>query len=124
MEEAIEASVPPEAVWQAWEKAHALHGKKEIVSGANGKNGFKYRILDVEPGIRFSMLWKSLFVHLIFTHMVTPAPRGSEIRYSVKIQGFFAWPVRFFLGKKIRRNLSFVLKEFAKRLESDVKAYK
>jgi len=124
MEEVIEARIPPEAVWQAWEKAHALNGQEGIAPGvraetkAEGRSGFKYRILDVEPGMRFSILWKSLFVRLIFTHTVMPAPKGSEIRYSAKIQGFFAWPVRFFLGKKIRRNLSFVLKEFAKRLEA------
>ena len=130
MEEIIEVRVPPELVWQAWEKAHALHKEGGIVPGVRaktkgeGSKGFRYQILDVTPGISFSIRWKTLFVRLIFTHTVTPAPKGSEIRYGVKIRGFFAWPVRYFLGNKIRKNLSFVLKELGKRLETEFKTSK
>lgn len=124
MEEVIEAAILPETVWQAWERAHAKNGEEGLVSGVRSKTtsanakGFSYQILDVVPGMRFSILWKTLFVRLIFTHTVLPAPRGSEIRYSVRISGFFAWPVRFFLKNKIRNNLRFVLKEFVKQLKS------
>lgn len=122
MEHRIETKVPPIKVWAAWEKAHAAHHQKKIVTGSKGKagkKGFKYQILDVVPGKSFSILWKTLFVRLIFTHVVLPTKRGSEIRYSFKIQGPFAWPVRWILGKKIHANLALVLKAIVKQLENE-----
>lgn len=117
MEASIEASVTAETVWRAWEKAHELHANDPIEPGQRAKSsGFKYKILDVVPGERFSILWKSLFVRMIFTHSVKTVKRGVEIRYTAEIKGLFAWPVRFLLREKIRKNLSFVLKEFAKQL--------
>ncbi len=123
MQQTIESRVTPDKVWEAWEKAHAIHGEKEIEAGLKGKTklegkrGFKYRILAVDPGKSFSILWKSLFVRLIFTHSVSPIKRGSQISYNFKIQGPFAWPVRWLLTKKIQKNLSLVLKAFVKQLE-------
>lgn len=118
MEETIEARVAPEAVWEAWEKAHALHGEKGIEAGQKGKSKFRYQILDVQKGESFSILWKTLFVRLIFHHSVKPTPRGSEIRYRVQIKGLFAWPVRWLLGPKIQHNISLVLKTIVKQLEA------
>ena len=123
MEEIIEARVLPERVWETWEKAHAAHGQTKLEEGIkgktqlDGKKGFRYRILDVVPGRSFSILWKTLFVRLIFHHAVRPTSRGCEIRYSFEIKGFFAWPVRRLLGNKIRSNLSLVLKSLARQLE-------
>jgi hypothetical protein len=123
MEALIESSVKPETVWKAWESAHAIHANGPIVPGKRSKStGFKYKILDVVDGVRFSILWKSLFVRMVFTHSVKPAKKGSEIRYSAEIQGFFAWPVRFMLKNKIRKNLTFVLKQFTAQLERQIKA--
>lgn len=125
MEQIIEARVPPAKVWETWEKAHAAHGEKRIEPGFKGraksgaKKGFKYQILDVVPGKSFSILWKTLFVRLIFTHVVTPTKRGSEIRYSFQIKGLFAWPIRKLLGKKIQANLALVLKAIVKQLEDE-----
>ena len=119
MEATIESGVPCEAVWRAWEKAHGIHAGGPIEPGQRSKSpGFKYKILSVVQGESFSMLWKSLFVRLIFTYSVRALKRGSEIRYAVEITGLFAWPVRFMLRNKIQKNLSFVLKEFAKKLET------
>jgi hypothetical protein len=131
MEEKIETRVPPERIWQAWEKAHANQGGGAIASGCVGKskvkNGqgkkgqaFKYEVFDVVKGERFSLIWKTLFVRLIFTHSVLPKKRGSEIKYSVQIRGLFAIPVRWLLGNKIRYNISQVLKTMVKRLEMEV----
>lgn len=120
----LEARVKPEKVWAAWEKAHALHGQKGMESGTkavtklDGKKGFRYQILDVVPGKSFSILWKTLFVRLIFTHHVHPTSRGCQIRYDFEIKGPFAIPVRWFLGKKIQANLELVLKTIVKKLEA------
>ena len=126
MEEIIEARVAPEKVWDAWERAHRIHSEKGIEPGLKsrsrspeGKSKFKYEILDVIPGKSFSILWKTLFVRLVFTHSVAPSKRGSEIRYAVQIKGLFAWPVRWFLGKQIQRNIRSVLKQVVSQLEAN-----
>jgi hypothetical protein len=117
MEERIEARVPPQDVWQAWERAHALHSEKGIQEGQKGKNKFRYKVLDVKHGESFSILWKTLFVRLIFSHSVKPIQRGSLISYRVQIKGIFAWPVRWLLGEKIRKNISHVLRAIVQELE-------
>ena len=120
----LEARVKPEKVWEAWEKAHAIHGQEGLAAGvkavtrADGKKGFRYQILDVVPGRSFSILWKTLFVRLIFTHEVEPTFRGCKIHYDFEIKGPFAIPVRWFLGKKIKANLELVLKTIVKQLEA------
>lgn len=115
----IEARVPPEEVWAIWERAHNIHGSSELESGEKGKSTkFRYKILDVEKGKHFSILWKTLFIHLIFTHEVIPTNTGSKISYRVQIKGLFAWPVRYFLGEKIRNNIRLVLKAIVRELES------
>jgi hypothetical protein len=118
MEEMIEARVAPIAVWEAWERAHSLHGQSGIEVGQKGTAKFRYRILDVKRGESFSILWKALFVRLIFHHSVTKTLRGSQIRCQVQIKGLFAWPVRYFLGPKIRHNIALVLKALVQQLEN------
>ncbi len=123
MKQIIEARVSPQKVWEAWEKAHEMHGRQGLESGikghskSGGKKGFSYQILDVVPGKSFSILWKTFFVRLIFTHNVKPSKRGSEITYEVQIKGLFAWPVRWMLGNKIKSNIDLVLKQIVKQLE-------
>ena len=108
-EESIETRVSPAVVWQAWDRFR---------SGEKGRAaGFKYRVLDVDPGKSFSILWKTLFVRLVFTHKVEPIQRGSRISYQIQIKGLFAWPVRFLIGKKIQRSVAALLKSFVKQLE-------
>ncbi len=125
MEELIEARVPPKRVWEAWEKAHAIHGQDKIVSGqkgiskGEGKSKFRYQVLEVINGESFAILWKTLFIRLIFTHSVKSTSRGSEIRYRVDIRGPFAWPVRWMLGKKIKHNIGQVLRAIVKQLENE-----
>lgn len=116
--------VSKDKVWNAWVTAHAAHGQSDLVSGAKGemkgkgKKGIAYRILDVVPGKSFSILWKTLFVRLIFHYSVRPLDRGSEVRYDFCIKGIFAYPVRFLLENKIRKNLAAVLKAFVAQLEA------
>lgn len=125
MEESIEARVPPELVWEAWEKAHAAQSQKELEAGQKGvhKSGgkFRYQVLEVKKGESFSIMWKTLFVRLIFSHSVRPLRNGSEIRYQVKIKGLFAWAVRWFLEKKIQSNIRSILKALVYQLESQNK---
>ncbi|MBF8263386.1 MAG: hypothetical protein HW387_1051 [Parachlamydiales bacterium] len=122
IESEIETKVSSQTVWQAWKKAHAmdatfLPGHKGALKTEGGSR-FTYRILDVRDGESFTILWKSMFVRLIFTHAVIPQLRGAKISYRVQIKGFFAWPVRYFLSEKIRRNLKSILKSLVKELES------
>lgn len=109
MEEQIESRVTAHDVWSAWERVHLTRTQEP------GK--FKYKIFDIKQGESFSIVWKSLFVRLIFTHIVKPSEKGSSITYKVQIKGFFGWPVRLLLGTKIRQNVSHVLKSFVKELE-------
>ena len=134
MEEKIETRVPPERIWKAWEKAHANQGGGPIKTGQKGQSngqssgqsgsekkgkGFTYEVFDVVEGERFSLVWKTLFVRLIFSHSVVPKKRGSEITYTIAIRGLFAIPVRWLLGNKIRYNVSHALKTMVKRLEHE-----
>ncbi len=124
MEYTIATRVAPHRVWAVWEQAHAKHGQSKIEEGQKGTSnndngkGFKYQVVDVIPGTKFSIIWKTWLVRLIFTHTIKKTPWGSEIGYAVQIKGFFAWPVRFFLGKKIQQNLGLVLKTMVKQLEA------
>jgi hypothetical protein len=115
MEEILEAAVSPQTVWEAWSKAHALHGGQK----GNSQNGFRYQVLDVREGESFSILWKTFFVRMIFTQRVKPSRRGSEISYHVRIKGPFAWPVRWVLGNKIKKNIRLVLNAIVKQLENE-----
>lgn len=122
MEEKIEARVPSQVVWEAWERAHLkMEAGQKGISKAEGKSKFRYEILDVKKGERFSILWKTFFVRLIFTHTVKPIRNGSEITYSVQIKGLFAWLVRWFLGDKIKKNIGLVLKTIVRELEQQAK---
>ncbi len=111
MEEQIETCVSPQQVWNAWERAQLTHEKK-------GTSEFPYEIIDLKKGESFSLLWKTRFVRLIFSHTVKPIQQGSQISYKVQIKGLFAWPVRWLLGNKIRKNISLVLKSIVKDLEN------
>ncbi len=111
MEESIETSVPPQIVWAMWEQVHDLH------AGQTGRAKFKYKIIDVKPGESFSILWKAPFVRLVLTQTVKPSAKGSEISYRVTIKGLFAWPVRWLLGNKVKKNLSAALQATVKQME-------
>jgi hypothetical protein len=109
MEERLVTRIEPAKVWAFWER--------KIQSGANGDTPFRYQIFDIKKGEGFSILWKSLFVHLIFTHSVKPVSLGSEICYGVRVKGFFGLPIRWFLKKRLQANLSVVLKSVVQQLE-------
>lgn len=119
----IYAKVAPQKVWAAWEKAHSLHSNSAFAPGQKAKTqgekakGFKYKIIDLEQGESFTILWKSYFARLLFTHRVRPQSNGSLIEMGFQIKGPFAWPLRWMLEKKIQKNLAHVLAQMAKQLE-------
>ncbi len=122
MEERIETRVSAEKIWQTWEMAHAKQGEEALVQGKKGKSSrgsFRYEVLDVVKGESFTLVWKTVFLRLIFSHAVFPKKRGAEIVYSVQIRGFFGAPARWFLGNKIRQTVRGVLKTMVKRLEME-----
>ncbi|HAB99564.1 MAG TPA: hypothetical protein DCE71_07075, partial [Parachlamydiales bacterium] len=114
----------PSRIWASWQAAHATAGQKDMNSGQKGVSkkeglsGFKYQMQQVKEGESFSILWKTLFVRLVFTYTVKPIPKGSKVSCSVEILGFFAWPVRWALKNKIRKNLSQALGAMVKQLEN------
>jgi hypothetical protein len=116
--------VSSDRVWQAWVRAHAAYGQGTLVSGSighmqsNNKKKIPYQITEVVPYKSFSILWKALFVRFVFTHSVTSTHYGAEIQYDFRIEGPFAWMVRWVIAPKIRANLSLVLKAFVQKLES------
>jgi hypothetical protein len=118
MQETIQCKAVPSCVWEMWEKAHMSHSQKGIEAGQKGKSRFKYKILEVVPGESYSIVWKTMFVRLVFTHMVKPTSLGSEISYKVQIKGPFAWPIRYFLQNKIKKNISVVLKSLVYQLDN------
>lgn len=115
--------VSSDRVWEAWVKAHGVHGCGALVSGSvgymqsNHKKKIPYQIIDVVPYKSFSVCWKALFVRFVFTHEVNSTRHGAEIRYDFRIIGPFAWMVRWLIAPKIRANLSLVLKAFVRGLE-------
>lgn len=114
MEAVAETKVPSEIVWRAWDRAHSLaenHGQVKT----QGK--FKYQIVDVKRGESFSILWKTLFVRMIFTYAVQPLFSGSRISYRVEIKGLFAWIVRWLVGPKVKRDIATVLQTMVEQLE-------
>lgn len=117
MEEQIEARVSPSAVWKAWEKAHMGSDSEGARFEIRKKGKLEYKIFDLKEGESFSIVWKSFLVRLIFQHRVEPIEKGSLITYKVAIKGPFGWLVRWFIGEKIRKNISSVLKAVVKELE-------
>lgn len=120
----VKTKATPQAVWEMWRKIHNMDetfavGKKGSLKG-RGRAHMKYRILEVSEGKHFSILWKSLFVRLVFTHAVFASLKGAEIRYTVQVKGPLAWPMRFLLGSKIGRNLDLVLQSLSKELDRGV----
>lgn len=108
-QETIETRVPSHIVWRAWER---------FQTGEKGKSGsFKYTVLAIDPGKSFSILWKTLFARLIFTHIVEPTGEGCRISYRIEVRGPFAYPIRLLIGKKLRKNVTALLKSFVSQLE-------
>ena len=116
--------VAADRIWRSWEQAHVSKGSSGLVSGATGfmqtvgKKKVPYQIKDVVPGRSFSILWKALFVRFVFFHEVVSNPFGSEIRYDFRVEGPFAWMVRWLIVPKVRVNLKSVLKTFVSQLEN------
>lgn len=124
MEKKVYTRVSPDVVWNAWEKAHAIYGSPNLQEGFKGttqKNGarFQYLITEVIPGKQFSIVWKTFFVKLHFTHCISPALGGCEISYRVRIKGLFSFFVKWLLKSKIQSNLDFVLKTMIRQLEQE-----
>ncbi|PIS00523.1 MAG: hypothetical protein COT84_06890 [Chlamydiae bacterium CG10_big_fil_rev_8_21_14_0_10_35_9] len=116
----------PQKVWQVWQKAQPWNNWDEDTNGLNqGSKGHvtsnkgkvvPYKILNVQEGESFTICWKALFIKLIFTYQVKPIDTGSEITYLVHIKGFFSWPIRSLLKRKIQKNLEDGLTSLIKQL--------
>jgi len=105
---AIQTRISPEVIW---------HSFSRTFSAEKGKEGrFKYRILSINEGESFTLLWKTFFARLVFTYAVVPHSTGSEISTQVEIRGVFSRILRYFLKNKIQRSLDLSLNELVKKL--------
>jgi hypothetical protein len=105
---AVRTRISPEIIW---------HSFSRTFSAENGKNGrFKYRILSINEGESFTLLWKTFFARLVFTYAVVPCQTGAEISTQVEIRGIFSRILHYFLKNKIQRSLDLSLHELVKKL--------
>lgn len=122
-----ETKVFPKIVWETWKNTHywdTHKGNENFRVGQKGKavsrKGRKARfiIADIKEGKSFTLIWKAFLVRLVFNHEVLPKERGSVITYRVRFSGLFAYPVKWLLSNKLKRDLTRALKVFVNRLES------
>ena len=128
VEETAYSSAPPENVWKTWAKANPWNswekdkssfqaGQKGHVVSKKGK-GVPYKIMDVQEGKSFTILWKALFIKLVFHYLVEPEENGSKITYRVSFKGIFSLPFRSLLCKKIKKDIASALKAFVQQVEA------
>lgn len=85
-------------IWEAWMKASPWNhwdqsqqvekGKKGHVVSKN-KKAIPYKILQVEKNKCLTILWKALFVRLLFKYQIENQEKGCIISYTVSFKGFF-----------------------------------
>lgn len=124
IEESITTKAPAKKVWQAWTdmyqwKASSGKSLKEGFTGHIVERGRKvpFKVIDIKKGEGFTTIWSSFLVKMIFRYEVKQQPRGSLITCSVRFGGIFGLIARFFLKKKVRKNLSASLQQFAEQLD-------
>jgi hypothetical protein len=131
LKENIKTKVAPKKVWKAWADTYNWSNKKDHISSKqkgfkSGKKGTVvdssgrkagYKIINIEPGKSFTMVWGSIILRMYFCYKVIPQPKGSIISCNVRFGGILVFPVSFFLRKKIRKNLKDSLHQFANQLE-------
>ena len=76
-----------------------------------------YRIAEVEPGVRFAMIWKAYFVRLALLQSLRATDVGTEICYEMQVRGFWGAPVRWMLRNVVRKQLEKALELLAKQLQ-------
>lgn len=113
----IEASLSPEVVWKAWARAFEIRGLA-LKKGVKSRGIIGYRILEVEDGVSYSILWKSLLTKLVYTYSVKKAGAGCVIHIHAKPKGFFFWMIQLTLKNKIQRDLQTFLQDFVKALKN------
>jgi len=121
-------SASKEKVWAKWKSLkpwnHWDEGGSDLKANTKGhvrsKKGkaVPYQILDVKEKESFTVMWKALFVKLIFVYKVISEPSSTIVTYQVNLKGFFALPVYFLIRKKIEKNLKEGLKAFIHQIET------
>ena len=103
-------------IWKIWESGYAQRGQL-LAEGTTGDvQKMSYRIAEVEPGVRFAMVWKAYFVRLVLLQSLRATDTGTEICYEMQVKGFLAAPVRWMLRGVVRKQLEKALQLFAKQL--------
>ena len=115
-------------IWKKWKAAqpwnHSNEDSSELSEGKTGhvnsknKKAVSYKILEVKENESFTIAWKALFIKLIFTYSVEEKQNKSLITYSVKLKGFFAFPVYYLIRNKVKKNLIDGLNSFINQIEN------
>ncbi len=117
MRASIVVRVPAAKIWKIWESGYAQRGQL-LVEGATGAvQKMSYRIAEVEPGVRFAMIWKAYFVRLALLQSLRATDVGTEICYEMQVRGFWGAPVRWMLRNVVRKQLEKALELLAKQLQ-------
>lgn len=128
VEETSYSSASTQSVWKTWAKANPWNswekdkssfevGREGHVVSKKGK-GVPYKIIDIQEGKCFTILWKALFIKLIFHYSVEPEENGSKITYRVSFKGIFFLPFRHLLCKRIKKDIASALKAFVLQVEA------
>ncbi|MDX8431670.1 MAG: hypothetical protein SNF33_07725 [Candidatus Algichlamydia australiensis] len=122
--EEVESQVSPQKVWSTWrasnywdlDKSSFTQGQKgRVVSGK--KRGPAFVVSAIEEGESFTLSWKAPMVKFDMRHEVFPTATGSKLVYTMTLRGLMAYPMRFLLGRKIKRTLRETLQAFVKHVE-------
>ena len=118
MRASVIVRLPAYQIWQIWEDSYRQRGQP-LVQGSSGKvHKMGYRISEVKPGNRFSMIWKAYLVRLELSQSLRSTDTGTEIIYEMQMRGLFAVPIRWLLHKTVRKQLQIALDLFAEQIHS------
>lgn len=125
VEESIVTRVPYQKVWQAWEQIYKQREKSaplkkgsssSIVVNSKGKARFK--IGEVKRNESIEVIWGNFFAKVVFLYGVTPQKRSSLITCRVQFKGIFAFLIKLFIGRKMKKQIASYLDQFVRQLES------
>jgi len=116
MRASIIVRAPAAKIWKMWETGYAQRGQSLAEGTTGAVQRMAYRIAEVEPGVRFAMIWKAYFVRLALLQSLRATDTGTEISYEMQVRGFLAAPVRWMLRGAVRKQLDKALQLFAKQL--------
>jgi hypothetical protein len=122
--ESVETLAPSKKVWKAWAEMYHWKSATKNSKGFSGstfnESGKKvpFKVVKIEKGKEFTTIFRSFLVTMKFKYELKGLEKkGSLIKCSVKFGGLLGWIAKFFLRKKIKKNLSESLGQFAEQMD-------